>query len=204
MQLKICGLKYADNIAELEKVQPDMMGFIFYKASPRYVGEGFVMPQLNSTIKKVGVFVNEESNRIKEIITQYNLDYVQLHGDEDETYCKQLRSFVKIIKAFRITEQFNFSQLSNYVDKADLFIFDSPGKGYGGNGTVFSWQLLEKYQLQLPFLLSGGINLNEIKNVIEAKRKFPQMLGADVNSGFEISPGLKNTNELQKFKNAIS
>lgn len=205
LKWKVCGLR--DNIAEVVALQPDYIGFIFYKKSPRYVGENFVLPEIaNSTIKKVGVFVNEAFNVVYNTIRKYKLDYAQLHGYETPEYCKKLKSKgIKIIKAFQVDDNFDFSQLSEYQSVTDYFLFDTKAKQYGGSGKSFDWQVLKKYSMPVSkrgmenkYFLSGGISLGNLDAM--EKLDINKIHALDVNSKFEISPGLKNIALLEELK----
>ena len=196
-------MKYKDNIESVAALQPDYLGFIFYQKSKRHFeGE---MPALPVAIKKVGVFVNEELSVINELIKKYDLKGVQLHGDESALFCSELKasnkSGLEIIKAFAISENFDFNMLNNYRQVCDYFLFDTKGKERGGNGTLFDWKLLEKYPFDKPFFLSGGIGLAEADR-IESFLDSPlsnYCYALDVNSKFESEPGLKKIKELKKF-----
>ncbi len=200
MKIKVCGMKYWKNMEELILLQPDFIGFIFYSGSPRFVFSeletSFV--QSISTISKVGVFVNEKSNTILNIVDKYQLEFVQLHGHESPEMCEELSQHVKVIKAFRADEQIKKLNFSLY-DSCTYFLLDAPGKNYGGNGVTFSYDILNDLEISLPFLLSGGLHHSEFKNL----PNHPAMMGIDVNSRYEISPGLKNIQELKELKNTV-
>mgnify|MGYP000253234777 CR=1 FL=1 len=205
MKLKICGMKY--NTSEVAKLQPDYLGFIFYDKSPRNF-EG-VIPELPKSIKKVGVFVNADINFIQIKVEEHNLDYIQLHGQESPEYLKDLLriisdSFIKlpkIIKVFSVKDEFDFSQLRPYKNLVDYYLFDTKGKLPGGNGYTFNWDVLKDYPSTKPYFLSGGIGLEEIDNVLSflQREESKYCYAIDINSKFEINPGLKNINELEKF-----
>ena len=205
MLLKICGLKDSENIKQVALLKPDFMGFIFYAESKRFVGEDFVMPEISSEIKKVGVFVNATASYISEKSDQYDLDYIQIHGDEDSVFCSDLcislctrigKKEIKLIKAFGIDEHFDFDILDEYSYSCDYFLFDTKAKEYGGSGRQFDWTLLENYSGTTPFFLSGGLGLEYIKKVQSSKFKVQAI---DVNSMFEIEPGIKDINKLKKI-----
>ncbi len=187
------------NCREVSALSPDWMGFIFYEKSPRFVGENFVMPALLSEqTKRVGVFVNESPERISQLSRLHSLDYVQLHGDENVELVKRLKDAnIHIIKAFRIDKDFDFTSLTKYAPSVKYFLFDTKGQQYGGNGYRFDWSLLEQYEGSVPFLLSGGISLEHA----EAIQKFqhPNFLGIDINSGVELSPGLKDIDKIKSM-----
>ncbi len=196
MKIKICGMKYPENILEVSQLLPDYLGFIFYEKSTRYFdGE---IPKIPDSIKKVGVFVNAKQDEILSKIKKYNLDLIQLHGNESPEYCQNLKQEkIKIIKVFSIDDNFDFSELNNYEKVCDYFLFDTKGKLHGGNGITFNWKILENYTSKKPFFLSGGIGLEEIKKINGLNLP---IFAIDVNSKFEIKPGLKNVQLLQKIK----
>lgn len=203
MKLKICGMRDADNIREVAKLSPDFMGFIFYPMSKRYVGEDFVMPEISSDIKRVGVFVNEPLEKVLEKVKKYKLDLVQLHGDESAEYCAELFhpdsyrdklwKSCELIKAFGIDEHFDFSVLNEYENYCDYFLFDTKAKEYGGSGRSFDFGLLKKYGSSKPFFISGGLDLAVIPRLMS---QVPRPFSIDVNSKFETEPGLKDINKL--------
>jgi phosphoribosylanthranilate isomerase len=201
VRLKICGLR--DNIEEVAALQPDYVGFIFYPKSPRYVGENFKMPALDKEIKKVGVFVNEPIERVVEIVIKYDLQYAQLHGTEATEECQTIRDKgIGIIKAFAMDEHFDFRQLEQYESTIDYFLFDTKTKGFGGSGRSFNWHLLKEYSMNNAYFLSGGISLG---NTAALKSIDLQNIHAlDVNSRFEIRPGLKDIEMLQKLKEHLN
>ncbi|RFN60502.1 phosphoribosylanthranilate isomerase [Marixanthomonas ophiurae] len=189
------------NPMEVAALKPDYVGFIFYEGSPRnFEGE---MPSLPSEVKKVGVFVNATISEILNKATQFQLDVIQLHGDETASFCEKLAASEeinsKIWKVFGIKDTFDFSVLKEYEPYVSAFLFDTKGKEKGGNGYAFNWNILKEYPSEIPFVLSGGIGLDEIKQLSEIlKTKLP-IFAIDVNSKFEEKPGLKNTQELQQF-----
>ena len=203
IKLKICGMRDPVNIAEVAALRPDYMGFIFYEKSPRYVGEDFVMPTLDASIKKVGVFVNQRSGGIIEKVKKYNLDLVQLHGTEIPEQCKELKGEgLKIIKAFSIDESFDFNLVKPYADHVSYFLFDTKGKYFGGNGKAFEWNLLKQYDQQIPFFLSGGISIENVTRI--TKIKSLKIHALDANSGVETAPGIKDINKIEELKRTIS
>ena len=200
MKLKVCGMKYQDNILEVSALNPDYMGFIFYEKSPRRISEP--APEVPKNIKKVGVFVNASTDTITKNIDEFGLNVVQLHGDETAEFCKNIRTKnVEIIKVFSVKNNFNFKKLKPFEAHVDYFLFDTKGPNPGGNGYCFDWSILENYDSKTPYFLSGGIGLeeietlNEFKNSAAAKRCY----AIDVNSKFEIEPALKDSIKLKKF-----
>ena len=218
---------YNDNIAEVAALQPDYLGFIFYEKSPRYFQEQ--IPQLSKNIKKVGVFVDASLDYILDKITKYNLKAVQLHGNESPEFCKELKchyeeqsdvvisskekdchafqeksrndNSIEIIKVFSIKDEFNFDVLKPYESVCDYFLFDTKGKLPGGNGYTFDWSVLNNYPSTKPFFLSGGIGLDQIKNIKSFlnSQASKYCYAFDVNSKFEIEAGLKNIEDLEEF-----
>jgi phosphoribosylanthranilate isomerase len=196
IKIKVCGMRDEENIREVGLLHPDFMGFIFYKDSPRYVGTYFQIPSsLPSSVKRVGVFVNESIESVFEIIKKLQLDFAQLHGDESLEYCQKLKDDgIRIIKVFRVNEEFDFSITSEFSGVADYFLFDTKGKSYGGNAKKFNWDLLSKYNNQTPFFLSGGIDPESMGEILQMKDL--NLYAIDVNSGVESSPGVKDVSKV--------
>lgn len=194
-------MKFPENIKQLLALEIDYIGFIFYKKSKRYLDNVPETIDYKST-KKVGVFVNATKKEILEKVTKFNLDYIQLHGNESHNFCKSLfEKGCKIIKAFSVDDDFDFSICEKYVAVTDLFLFDTKGENPGGNGQVFNWEKMTSYKISKPFLLSGGISPNHVKVIQNFYHK--QCVGIDVNSGFEDFPGLKNIKRLKRFIDEI-
>ena len=247
MRLKVCGMKYQDNIEQVAALQPDYLGFIFYKKSARHFDS--IIPQLPDSIKKVGVFVDEKIEIVIAKITTHNLQAVQLHGEESPEYCLELKrhyeekndevissketdcltsaplstgflekksrndellkpvisSAVEIIKVFSIKNEFNFEVLKPYEPVCDYYLFDTKGKLPGGNGYTFDWTILKNHSSSKPYFLSGGIGLNEIEKLKDFQKSNASKYcyAIDVNSKFEIEPGLKNIALLKEFKDNV-
>ena len=199
MKLKICGMKYPENMVEIGSLLPDFMGFIFWKPSTRYFEDA--IPVLPTSIQKVGVFVDATLDDIVGITTKHQIDLIQLHGKESPDFCHKLQSLnAQIIKVFSIDAAFDFSQLQPYESVCDYYLFDTKGKQPGGNGVTFDWQILQNYKSKKPMFLSGGIGLEEISRIQELKLP---IYAIDVNSKFEIEPGLKDIQKLQQFQNLL-
>lgn len=190
-------MKYKENIEQVGELLPDYMGFIFYDQSKRYVTEEFELPLIPSEIKKIGVFVNADADYIIEKINKYNLEGIQLHGEEPPYFCRQMKRITTIIKAFGIDEQFDFKTLEAYKDSCNFFLFDTKTAQHGGSGQQFSWSLLQKYSYAVPFFISGGIDLELMKKMDELAALYPSFYGVDVNSKFEDSPALKDIGKLK-------
>lgn len=191
-------MKYPENIEALTGLNPDYTGFIFYGRSPRYVNalSANVLQSLPASIIKTGVFVNEAIETINQIITQYSLNAVQLHGAESAAFCRLLHGKVTVFKAFGVDEKFNFDLLNDYVQSVDYFLFDTKTEAHGGSGKTFNWEVLNNYKLDVPFLLSGGLSLDNLENVKQIKH--PAFYGVDLNSRFEIEPGMKDIDKLRE------
>ena len=201
LKIKVCGMRDETNLSKLVEMKPDFVGFIFYDKSPRFMGDTLSETLLKSfpkSIKKVGVFVNANPEFILRTVKKYDLQLVQLHGNEMPDVCRNLKiRGINIIKAFAIDENFNFTSLNNYKPHCDYFLFDTKGANPGGNGTTFDWSLLNRYDNDKPFFLSGGISLENIEQVVELSGL--KLYGVDVNSQFEIEPGLKDLSKLQQL-----
>jgi len=202
LKLKICGMKEPDNIRQVLKYNPDYLGFIFHPGSPRYAGrdiEKLSAVNISASIQKVGVFVNENPDVIKQIDSKMPLDLVQLHGNEPVTACIEFkRSGFKVIKVFSIGEDFDLTVMEPYIDHVDYFLFDTKGKYYGGNSIPFDWGIIEKYPFRIPFFLGGGIGIENIDLV--PKIKNPSLYALDANSMLEVSPGLKDPGKVKLFR----
>jgi len=202
IRIKVCGMKNQANIQQVGSFAPDYIGFIFYKDSPRYVGADFRIPELPSSIRRVGVFVNESIENVLNTIEKYALDFAQLHGDESIEFCRAIKlKGISIIKVFRVDDEFDFHSTLQFSDVADYFLFDTKGRNYGGNAIKFNWQLLNRYHSQVPFFLSGGIDLESISELVGLKEF--NLHAIDVNSGVEVSPGLKDVTKVSTIINTL-
>jgi phosphoribosylanthranilate isomerase len=205
MKLKVCGLTKMDQIQELISLNTDFLGFIFYEKSPRFVLNHLSLEEISEINHqgKVGVFVNESIEKIAKITEKTNLNFIQLHGDEDENFIielkKNVKKEVKLIKVFRVGETFNF-QFSVFNSLVDYFLFDTDSKAFGGTGKTFDWQILNEIEIQIPYFLSGGISLENIENLKILNQK-PLVL--DINSKFETEPGIKNLEKIKTFKSLL-
>lgn len=196
-------MRDADNIREVEKLGIDWMGFIFWPKSSRYVSERpAYLPQ---KCKRVGVFVNATIDDIRQHIADYSLDIVQLHGHESTDSIRSLRSLcgdvISIIKAFNIATKEDLEATTPYAGLVDYFLFDTKGPSVGGNGEKFDWSVLEAYNGDTPFLLSGGIAPDDAERILDYHH--PKCIGIDLNSRFEIEPGIKDITKLKTFLNDV-
>jgi phosphoribosylanthranilate isomerase len=199
MEIKVCGITNNRNLREIALIGPEYMGFIFHESSPRDVTGKIGRLQLNMippSVKKVAVTVNKSIDNILEIIERYRFDAVQLHGDEDPDYCRQLMAVCQVIKAFRIKDSLP-PNLEKYEGNCHYFLFDARGKLAGGNGIKFNHEILKGYMLQTPFILSGGIGDGDLPYLLGID--LDRMKGVDLNSRFELSPGYKSISSLKVF-----
>lgn len=199
MKWKICGMREPLNINEVLTLQPDYMGFIFYPKSKRFVETNPLYGVDFGRTQKVGVFVNETKQRIMQLVTDFELDLVQLHGNETPEFAEEIYAEgIPYIKAFGVDERFNFDLLKGYSN-AKFFVLDTASSNYGGSGKQFDWHLLEHYPSEIPFFLSGGIGLDDVQHL----PSHPQLVGIDINSRFEIAPAQKKIDQLHKLKQYI-
>ncbi|ALJ01542.1 hypothetical protein DC20_17405 [Rufibacter tibetensis] len=204
MKIKVCGMKYSENIEELLMLQPDFVGFIFYEKSPRFITTQWAVfsSVFPKDTRKVGVFVDEEVDVMLQKVTEMGLEVVQLHGQESPQVCLELQdSGLTVMKAFRVGTDFDFTELSYYQNCCNFFLFDASGANPGGNGVRFNWELLKNYTLDVPFFLSGGIDLEHLEEI--KALQLPHLYGVDLNSKFEIQPGLKDVNRLKGFMEGL-
>ena len=192
-------MREADNIRDVEALGIDMMGFIFWPKSSRYVSQR--PDYLPKRVKRVGVFVDEEPEQVRRLAGEYGLDYIQLHGHETPEVISYLRTPAlpppRIIKAFNISTAEDLLLTQPYEGLVDYFLFDAKGKSVGGNGEKFNWDVLDAYQGNTPFLLSGGIGPDDAERVNAFYH--PKCIGIDLNSRFELAPGLKDIVKLKEF-----
>lgn len=202
MIIKICGMRKADNIREIEEIGPDLMGFIFWEGTKRNVSS--IPDYMPSRCKRVGVFVDADEEFISNHVKEYKLDFIQLHGHETPAFCERLHQVlpdIKIIKAISVKDTDDIRNANIYNGVADYFIFDTKCKCVGGSGEQFDWDILNNYENDIPFLLSGGISPEDVERVKAFKH--PMMIGIDLNSKFELSPALKDVVTLKEFINNI-
>ncbi|MDR0823615.1 MAG: phosphoribosylanthranilate isomerase [Prevotella sp.] len=199
MKIKVCGMKYPDNIKDLFNLPIDFMGMIFYDKSPRFAGKQDLsdLSELRRKIGRVGVFVNADLDYIIEKTNRYGLDIIQLHGNESPEFCKRLNETMPIIKAFSIGEASDFEQTEKYEGLWGYFLFDTKTPRYGGSGQKFDWNILNAYEGDIPFFLSGGISIDDADKIKEIQH--PKFHGIDLNSKFETEPGLKDIELLKQF-----
>ena len=205
LAVKICGMREPDNIIAVAELRPDLLGFIFYPGSPRFAAK-MLSPEILARslpdIRKTGVFVNADPEEIKSTAGKYSLDIVQLHGNENPEVCRRLKdSGMTVIKAFNISDSTHFNICYEFLNCTDYFLFDTATPAYGGSGSKFSWEVLDRYDLGHPFFLSGGISPLDTDSIMEITNA--SFYGIDLNSRFEIKPGLKDIEKLKKFLSGL-
>ena len=199
MMIKVCGMRDTENIREVEALGIDLMGFIFWPKSSRYVSER--PAYLPTNCKCVGVFVDEDIETVRRIADDYALEFIQLHGHESADYCAQLKG-LKLIKAISVSGQDDIATYKTYEGLVDYYLFDTKCPSVGGSGQQFDWSVLSAYDGNTPFLLSGGIGPDDTERVKVSHHS--KCVGIDLNSRFEIGPGLKDINKLKDFLNALN
>jgi len=196
MQIKVCGLREPENTALILALKPDYVGHIFYGPSPRNMPEEFESPATGQT-RTVGVFVNASAQTISQKIEKYNLDIVQLHGNESPAFCAEIQKSKPVFKAFGIEQESDFENCKAYEESCRAFLFDTKTSGHGGSGRKFQWDILKNYTGEKGFFLSGGIGPEDVEAI--QKIEHPKLMGIDINSGFEERPGLKNELLVGRF-----
>ena len=206
MKIKVCGITSVEQLEQLAKMRIDLAGLIFVETSPRYAHVSLrdqAEEVRNCTIQKVGVFVNEEMKTIKDIINEFGLSAVQLHGDEDPSFSKELNDHIPVVKAFRVSGEEDIPELIKpFANSCSYFLFDTLAKGsYGGTGKTFNWSKLETAVIGKPFFLSGGISPAHVEQIKSFHHS--SLFAIDINSRFETKPGIKNMRMVSEFKNEL-
>ena len=208
MNIKVCGITTLKQLQQLDGLDVDFAGLIFFKRSPRYVADKISVDDLRSAdldVKTVGVFVNEEYDEIMNRVEEYSLDAVQLHGDESPYMCEQLAEHVEVIKSFGIQKNSTRTidqMVADYDEACDFYLFDTARDGSsGGTGEKFDWKKLAEAEIQKPFFISGGIGPGDAALV--KKFSHPDFFGVDINSLFEKEPGVKDMGLVLQFVNGL-
>lgn len=196
IKVKICGITNIEDAKAAVEYGVSALGFIFYKKSPRYISPSRarkIIDELPPFVTPIGVFVNHRERAVKDVCNFTGIRTIQLHGDEDPNYCKRLKSY-KLIKAFRVQQDFIFKGITKYPVSA--YLFDTfQEKLFGGTGKIFNWELLANQTLDKPVILSGGLSPKNIAKAIKTVRPY----AVDVSSGVEKSPGQKNPKLIKSF-----
>jgi len=204
MRVKVCGMTLPEQLEQLGCMGVTFAGFIFYSKSPRYVFKHLTTSQIRkeNSVNKVGVFVNAGIEEVLHMVDECRLHMVQLHGDETPKYCEKIADYVSVVKAFRVSENDNLEwMIRPYMDVCDMFMFDTMGAGYGGTGKKFNWSMLKDATIGKPFFLSGGIEPGDEEKLKEfaALPVAKALFAVDINSRFEISPGIKDMAKVKEF-----
>ncbi len=206
MNIKVCGLTSAEQLRQLQELNVQYAGLIFYKGSKRFAGqilEAQKQEVRSINIKKTGVFVNEKMDVIERAINNYDLHMVQLHGDETDEFCAELMDKVKVVKVFKVAGEEDINALTDpFSAVCDYFLFDTATIAYGGSGKQFDWSMLQKATISKPFFLSGGIGLADVERLKAFNH--PHLHAVDVNSCFEWEPGKKDMIRVKEFVKKLS
>ena len=209
-RIKVCGMTDLNQMHELGEMGVEFAGMIFYHKSPRFVLrhlKGYEVKKAKLKVFKIGVFVNATYDEVMNHVDNFGLDMVQLHGNETPYYCSKLSDYISVIKAFRISSDDNIEwKIKNYYEDSDMFMFDTEGEGFGGTGKKFNWEKLQRAQIDKPFFLSGGIEPEDTASIKEFLMEpvAKDMFAVDINSRFEISPGVKDMEKVRKFVKKMS
>ena len=207
MNTKVCGITQLKQLQQLDGLDIDFAGLIFYKDSPRYVGDKIAAADLKNSdfdLKKVGVFVNANYDEIMQVVEDYGLDVVQLHGDESPDLCEELSEEVEVIKAFKVKDsKVSIDEMvADYDEVCDYYLFDTASSEVeGGTGKQFDWKVLSKAKIEKPFFLSGGIGVDDIAKVKAFKH--PDYYAVDINSKVEKEPGVKDMGLVLQFRQGL-
>jgi phosphoribosylanthranilate isomerase len=210
MRIKVCGMTLPEQVTALDEMGVDLAGFIFYPKSPRYVGHKISpekMRQIKGKIAKVGVFVNMPYEELMKTVEDYRLDMVQLHGDESPHFCEKVANYITIVKAFRLSDNDPIEWIiRSFHEGSDMYMFDTLGAGYGGTGKKFDWNLLNAASIEKLFFLAGGIEPGDEEKLKEFMKEpvAKKLFAVDINSKFEVSPGVKDMERIKKFVTALT
>ena len=209
-RIKVCGLTEANQVRQLNELGIEFAGFNFYRRSPRYVYKNMpstVIKKIRGKINKVGVFVDEDVEEVLRTVDECGLYLVQLHGSESPRYCEKISNYITVIKVFRLSDDDNVEwKIKDYYEVADMFMFDTETTAFGGSGKKFNWKILKDLKINKPFLLAGGISPDDADEL----KKFAQhpvakdLFAIDINSKFEVMPGVKDVDMIKAFRKRLS
>ena len=209
-RIKVCGLTNAAQVRQLNELGVEFAGFNFYPRSPRYVHKNMpsgAIKKLRGKINKVGVFVNEDPDELLRTVDDCGLYLVQLHGNESPRYCEKISNYITVIKVFRLSDDDSVEwKIKDYYDAVDIFMFDTETTTYGGSGKKFNWQILKDIKIKKPFFLAGGISADDTDD-LKAFAQLPvaeDLFAIDINSKFEIMPGVKDIEMIKTFKKKLA
>jgi phosphoribosylanthranilate isomerase len=209
MRVKVCGITQVEQLTMLHEVGATFAGLIYYPKSPRYVLRHMTTSQIKkeNNTNKVGVFVNSSVEEVLQMVDECRLHMVQLHGDETPRYCEKIADYISVVKAFRVSDTDNIGwRIREYMDVCDMFMFDTEGAGYGGTGKKFNWDKLNGVEVGKPYFLSGGIEPGDVEKLkdFETKPEAKALFSIDVNSRFELVPGVKDMDLIKNFIQKIN
>lgn len=205
MRTKVCGLTQMQQVQQLDELGVEFGGFIFYAKSPRYALNNLTTSQIKAfkvNLNKVGVFVNASEQEVLDRVDDCGLYLVQLHGNETPKFCEKISNYITTIKAFRVDDNFPLAwQMKEYEEVVDMYLFDTAGKGYGGTGLQFNWNILSQSPITKPFFLSGGIGPENIPEITQfaSLEVGKNLFCVDINSKFENSYGVKDIKTIKNF-----
>lgn len=208
MELKVCGITQLEQLLALQEIGVDYAGLIFYGGSPRFIGahnlEASILNQNEITIKRIGVFVNAKEDEILKAVDDWKLEMVQLHGEESPVFCEKISNHVKTIKAFRVKEEESLAyKVAPYENAVEYYLFDAMGKQYGGTGNKFDWKVIAEANIQKPYFLSGGLGPDDVADIQVFAESNSNCFAIDVNSRFEVKPGVKNLEIVKTFAESL-
>jgi len=208
MELKVCGITQLEQLLALQEIGVDYAGLIFYGGSPRFIGahnlEASILNQNEITIKRIGVFVNAKEDEILKAVDDWKLEMVQLHGEESPVFCEKISNHVKTIKAFRVKEEESLAyKVAPYENAVEYYLFDAMGKQYGGTGNKFDWKVIAEANIQKPYFLSGGLGPDDVADIQVFAEANSNCFAIDVNSRFEVKPGVKNIEIVKTFAESL-
>ena len=208
MELKVCGITQLEQLLALQEIGVDYAGLIFYEGSPRFIGahnlDASILKQNEITIKRIGVFVNAKEDEILKAVDDWKLEMVQLHGEESPVFCEKISNHVKTIKAFRVKEEESLAyKVAPYENAVEYYLFDAMGKQYGGTGNKFDWKVIAEANIQKPYFLSGGLGPDDGADIQAFTQTNSNCFAIDVNSRFEVKPGIKNLEIVKTFAESL-
>lgn len=208
MELKVCGITQLEQLLALQEIGVDYAGLIFYGGSPRFIGvhnlDESILNENEITIKRIGVFVNAKDDEILKAVDDWKLEMVQLHGEESPVFCEKISNHVKTIKAFRVKEEESLAyKVAPYENAVEYYLFDAMGKQYGGTGNKFDWTVIGEANIQKPYFLSGGLGPDDVSDIQVFAEANSNCFAIDVNSRFEVKPGVKNIEIVKTFAESL-
>jgi len=208
MELKVCGITQLEQLLALQEIGVDYAGLIFYGGSPRFIGahnlDASILNENEVTIKRIGVFVNAKEDEILKAVDDWKLEMVQLHGEESPVFCEKISNHVKTIKAFRVKEEESLTyKVAPYENAVEYYLFDAMGKQYGGTGNKFDWKVIAEANIQKPYFLSGGLGPDDVADIQVFAQANSNCFAIDVNSRFEVKPGVKNIEIVKTFAESL-